>query len=694
MKGSLSRVLAKGRHKRFVLECGLLALLLPPLLLWLSGLPGLWHADAQSYDRLLPLARHAPSSDILVVAVDERSLQALGRWPWPREVHGELLEALAPHQPRAVMLDMFFTEPSEEPRDDQALVRGMAKVPTYLPLLLAPLGWTESAAQQQPSGSAYVGTARPGFVSPVPRLAQAARGMGHVNVTPDADGVLRTLFLEEGPTGHMQPYVGKLMQGATNKAVEAAPQVVGSWSRRTALRLPFAGPAGTYQTVPYISVLQGEVPPELIRGRTVLVGAMDTMGLGDQVQVPGGVLAGVEVHANALDAIFHGYRIGVPTRWQHGSWIAAVVVLALFLFGKFSRHALACATGIAIFTIAISMAAMALSAFWLPLAGPLLGVVLAYILWSWRRQHALARFIQQRIAALDAVVQVVPESTAIKARVAATGIDFQTRALDQAINDLMALRAQEQVTRRQREEWLRFLSHDLRSPQVSILSLLELWRGKAHGMDEATLADGVRREAKRTLALAEGFIDMTTAESGQYQCADCLAGSLVMDALDQVWPYASSRSVQLQHDLPGEECLLHADAHMVTRAMVNLLNNAIRHSPAGGVVLVRLEQRIYPEGADGVAARPAEVVLKVQDHGDGMDENQLLAVLDPVSQEAGASPLRIRGMGVGLAVVRAVVARHGGWLHAISTLGEGTEFLIGLPTKASYPDDLHQVGVE
>ena len=53
-----------------------------------------------------------------------------------------------------------------------------------------------------------------------------------------------------------------------------------------------------------------------------------------------------------------------------------------------------------------------------------------------------------------------------------------------------------------------------------------------------------------------------------------------------------------------------------------------------------------------------------------MDAKQLLAVLDPVSQEAGASPLRIRGMGVGLAVVRAVVARHGGWLHAVSTLGE------------------------
>ncbi|TSD60427.1 CHASE2 domain-containing protein [Variovorax sp. KBS0712] len=122
---------------RLVVERLLMALLLPLAMLGLAHRPGLLQMDAYIHDRLLILASHRASADILIIAIDEHSLRELGRWPWSRATHARLLERLAPAVPRAVLLDLFLTEPSADPREDAHLAQAMGLLPVYLPLLHA-----------------------------------------------------------------------------------------------------------------------------------------------------------------------------------------------------------------------------------------------------------------------------------------------------------------------------------------------------------------------------------------------------------------------------------------------------------------------------------------------------------------------------------------------------------------------------
>jgi len=108
---------------RLVIERLLMALLLPIAMLGLAQRPIVTQIDASIHDRMLRLASHTATPDIMIIAIDERSLGELGRWPWSRETHARLLERLAPHAPRAVLLDLFLTEPSINPRDDERLAQ-------------------------------------------------------------------------------------------------------------------------------------------------------------------------------------------------------------------------------------------------------------------------------------------------------------------------------------------------------------------------------------------------------------------------------------------------------------------------------------------------------------------------------------------------------------------------------------------
>ncbi|MBT2324402.1 HAMP domain-containing histidine kinase [Variovorax paradoxus] len=230
----------------------------------------------------------------------------------------------------------------------------------------------------------------------------------------------------------------------------------------------------------------------------------------------------------------------------------------------------------------------------------------------------------------------------------------------------------ERGAQREREQWFGFLSHDLRGPQVTILSLLGLYAENAPDMDIRRLLEGVESEARRTIGLAEDFMDMVEAESGVYRFSPTFAGSVVLDAIDAAWASAEARGLTLMPRLGASDCMITADTSLLTRALVNLLNNAIRCSERGSTILVCLE-------ADG----ETEAVISVQDEGIGMDAHQLAQVMHPGQQRRSNASLFARGAGqgwgVGMTIVHAVVAHHGGRIDVISAPNAGTTFFIGLP---------------
>src|ERR1700760_3790217 len=88
-------------------------------------------ADHVAFDAFLRFHAQPVSQDIVIVAIDDKSVARLGRWPWQRQVHAQLLDRIAAAKPAAVIYDVLFTEPAE---GDAALARAMSLTPTFLPI--------------------------------------------------------------------------------------------------------------------------------------------------------------------------------------------------------------------------------------------------------------------------------------------------------------------------------------------------------------------------------------------------------------------------------------------------------------------------------------------------------------------------------------------------------------------------------
>lgn len=425
-------------RRRFLLESLLTATLLPLLLLWANDRPGLGDVNRMLYDQLIRAdQRAAPSPDIVIIGIDKRSIAALGPWPWSRTVHARLLEQLAPHAPRSVLFNVFFDTPG--PREDDVwLATAMARLPVYLPMSFGAL----------PASTSPLAPAAVGYDQPVPVLARAARGLGHVNVKADSDDRVRTLFRYEGSAARLAPYVGVLMASGAQDAAPTRPsfEPEGRWTRLSRFGFRLAGPAGSYRTVSYIDVLLGTVPPEGFRGKNLLVGAVEDSGLDDQLAVMGmgvrgAALPGVEVHANAIDVLMQGRAIEFPDMQTLWLWIAVPLWAAIVLFLVVARHAAVGALALGVASTSLGIVALHEARMALPVATPLAGIAGAYVIWSWRRLAALMQFFRQRVEALNAVPAGAFEPMPAAEGPAIDSLQQHTRSLDRAIARLVALQS-------------------------------------------------------------------------------------------------------------------------------------------------------------------------------------------------------------------------------------------------------------
>ena len=230
-----------------------------------------------------------------------------------------------------------------------------------------------------------------------------------------------------------------------------------------------------------------------------------------------------------------------------------------------------------------------------------------------------------------------------------------------SLTDLSAERAAEE----QRGVLLRFLSHDLRAPHSAILALLDVHRHQA-GAD-APLFEQIERQVRRALDLTDGFVLLARAESETYQFRPTLFAMLVLDVLDQALPIAQQKRIELLNEV-DEECqerLILADQGLLTRALFNLLENAIKYSPADSTVQLTVS-------CDGQWLR-----CELSDQGKGIAADELPDLFSQYRRFSSAQG--IDGVGLGLSMVKAVIDHHGGTIECRSVVDAGTTFRIDLP---------------
>ncbi len=230
-----------------------------------------------------------------------------------------------------------------------------------------------------------------------------------------------------------------------------------------------------------------------------------------------------------------------------------------------------------------------------------------------------------------------------------------------SLTDLSAERAAEE----QRSVLLRFLSHDLRAPHSAILALLDVHRHQA-GAD-APLFEQIERQVRRALDLTDGFVLLARAESETYQFQPTLFAMLVLDVLDQALPIAQQKRIELSHDMDeqSQERLINADQGLLTRALFNLLENAIKYSPADTTITLR------------VSCREEWLHCELIDQGKGIAADELPDLFSQYRRFSSAQG--IDGVGLGLSMVKAVVDHHGGKIECHSVVDQGTTFLLELP---------------
>lgn len=320
------------------------------------------------YDSILRVAPHPLVGDeIVIIAIDDHSLEQLGRWPWRRQVHAQLLDHLT--HARRVGLDVVFGDPNPAfPDDDAQLAEAAARHGrVVLPTIIA----------QDASGNRQL-------QRPLPRLAGAAAGLGYINVYPDSDGTIRSLTLRQelGNGRHAEHFIVPMLDRGPSGAEDTGkPRLI-----------PYAGPAGHFTFYSYIAVLRGDVPPERFRDRLVLVGAWGS-GLGDTFPTPmtrqGETMSGVEVLANGLRALAHDNWIRTLPPPVSALLGCVPVLLSCLAFRRFSpRQSLLATLAILLAWCALAALLLVAGKLWLPVTASVIGVALALPLWSWRSQEA------------------------------------------------------------------------------------------------------------------------------------------------------------------------------------------------------------------------------------------------------------------------------------------------------------------
>ncbi len=351
------------------------------------------------YDFAIRLSPLTPEKNTAIIAVDEKSLDVLGQWPWRRSAHAELVDRLTEVGSKAVAFDIIFAEPDfNHPEDDRAFAESIQRNGNvFLPLHIHPRSYETTLSE----------------IIPIPELTAAARNLGHIHVELDIDGIARGFYLREGLGEAYWPSMSLALTETTHPMIairhalkpEETDHVAAFVNVRSGYTMiPFAGEAGTFPTFSYIDVLQGNIDPSQLAGKVVLIGAT-AAGLSDVLPTPVSGLAspmpGVELHANAYSALIQEATIEpLQQHWIYLLTFAFVLIPVLVLPRLSPEQALPITLLMIVGVILFSLAILFFDRHWYPPAAAVIGLITAYPLWSWQRLSQLNRFLNNELERL------------------------------------------------------------------------------------------------------------------------------------------------------------------------------------------------------------------------------------------------------------------------------------------------------
>jgi signal transduction histidine kinase len=266
-------------------------------------------------------------------------------------------------------------------------------------------------------------------------------------------------------------------------------------------------------------------------------------------------------------------------------------------------------------------------------------------------------------------------------REARAGLEELNRELEHRVEERTAelSRVNRELTEanRMKDIFLATLSHELRTPLTPVLGWVNLLRTSGAGADPALLSQGLEaidRNARLQARLIDDLLDISRIVSGklrlEWEVVDLC--QVVSAAVETVRAAADEQKLELQVVCPDAPLVVRGSSVRLQQIVWNLLTNAVKFTPRGGRVVARL------------ACEDDEASVTVEDTGSGIAPEFLPHVFDRFRQADGSTTRAHGGLGLGLAIVRALAELHGGRVTAESEgLGRGARFIFTLPRAAA-----------
>jgi signal transduction histidine kinase/CHASE2 domain-containing sensor protein len=746
------------------------------------------------------------SPHVVLILIDDASLERYGRWPWRRSLLAQVVRAASAEHPKVLGLDILLSE-TEDKTNDRELAKALKDAGNAV--LVAKIS-------NSPQGRLWV--------EPLPLFAQNALAVGHAQAALGPDSICRSVPVRElsleGPRWAFALEVARVASGTVLEDDGRELQIgqrkiptVGTSSRAMVagveseslrfLPIDYRGQISPGEASPpffavsVVDLLHGKAGNQL-QGKAVLIGFGSTE-TDDRIPTPVSdslPMPGVEIHANLIDAILAGRSLSPLNGWLNllvlcafsfsSTWVVLrwpvwrglVALVALLTVGLASSY----------FVFAWMHILVGLGPFLCValLAGPLaqlqnLVLVDRGLTQSLRQLQialktaqpteknslpaalraetqradgdlhwkvSLLRQLQAELSSLyafdETLLEAMQEGLAVfsaDGRVvfrnpqwqsfcekqgwdATAGLAIFAAALREPVwrdlrkslpapqvwldsevylgeglwrlravrlkrtspsdaSDLIMVVVTDQTARlerdRARAEALGFVTHELRTPLVSIQGFAEylLRYSKERASSEA--AATIFQESGRLVAMINTYLDVLRLEAGArpMRKETFQVGETVKQVARVIQPIAQASEIKVRTEIAADLPALQGDAHLIEGALLNLVSNAIKYSARGSEVKLRAE-------AEGDA-----VVLEVWNPGPAIPPEELIRLFDPFYRR-NEQEETTRGWGLGLAFVKRIAEQHGGKAEAWSESGSGTSFRIHLPVTRLILNGVHQ----
>ncbi|MGH2428070.1 MAG: sensor histidine kinase [Candidatus Limnocylindria bacterium] len=240
-----------------------------------------------------------------------------------------------------------------------------------------------------------------------------------------------------------------------------------------------------------------------------------------------------------------------------------------------------------------------------------------------------------------------------------------------------------EADRDQLREFIADVSHELRTPIAALRMYNELQRdGKVDEAERAEFLDRSTEQIRRLEWMSTNLLDLSRIDAGIFPL-DVRDGDLrdpIQSVVQAHAEVAERRGIGLGSEVPGSAVELRFDRERIVQLLTNLVGNALKFTPPGGDVELRLL-----EEADSVT-------VEVRDTGPGIPAEELPRIFERFYRGTNTGDARASGSGLGLAIVRSIVEMHGGEINVASVVGEGSIFRIRLPRDLDLPNG--QLGAE